>query len=231
MTKNKDEISNILNDYFVNIGPNVSAKINNQSMSSTINIPCNVNSFFFLPIVPMEVYREIHHPNSKKAEGPEGLPVQFYKDVNECISVSLCELFNACAQIGFFPSALKLAKVIPIYKGEDHCSPNNYRPISLLLLITKIFEILTSKRLNKFLEEQKILVDEQLGFGKLHSTTHAKTDIFSQISHNIHCSRYTCVLLLDPEKAFDTVDHKLLLDKLDRYGIRQGRWKVGAEGG
>ena len=206
MTKNKDETSNILNDYFVNIGPNLSAKINNQSMSSIGIISCSVNSFF-VPIVPMEVYREIHNLNSKKAEGPEGIPVQFYKDANEYISVFFCELFNACVQIGVFPSALKLAKVIPIYKGDDHCSPNNYRPISLLSPISKIFEILISKRLNKFLEEQKILVDEQLGFRKLHSTTHAITDIFSQISNNIDCSRYTCVLLLDLKKAFDTVDH------------------------
>ena len=81
-------------------------------------------------------------------------------------------------------------------------------------------KFLISKRLNKFLEEQKILVDKQLGFRKLHSTTHAITDIFSQISNNIDCSRYTCVLLLDLKKAFDIVDHKLLLYKLDRYGIR-----------
>ena len=90
----------------------------------------------------------------------------------------------------------------------------------MLSPISKIFEILISKRLNKYLEEQKILVDEQLGFRKSHSTTLAITDIFSQISNNIDCSRYTCVLLLDPKKAFDTVDHKLLLYKLDRYDIR-----------
>ena len=74
MTKNKHEISNMLNDYFVNIGPNLSAKINNQSLSSISDISCSVNSFFLL-IVPMKVYREIHNINSKKAEGPEGIPV------------------------------------------------------------------------------------------------------------------------------------------------------------
>ena len=109
----------------MNIGPNISAKIDNQSMSSTSSISCGVNSF--LPIVPMEVHREIHNLNLKKAEG---IPVQFYEDANECISVFLCQLFNACVQIKFFPSALKLAKVIPIHEGENHCSPNNYRPIS-----------------------------------------------------------------------------------------------------
>ena len=67
----------------------------NLVLVSTSNISCSVNSFFFLPIVPMEVYREIHNLNSKKAEGPEGFPVQFYKDANECISVFLCELFIA----------------------------------------------------------------------------------------------------------------------------------------
>ena len=120
------------------------------------NISCSVNSF--QPIVPMKVYREIHNLNSKKVAGPESIPVRFYKDANECISVFLCELFNACVQIGFFPSVLKLAKVIPICRGEDHCSPNNYRPISLLSPISQIFKKLIGlyKRLNKFLEEQKI---------------------------------------------------------------------------
>ena len=90
----------------------------------------------------------------------------------------------------------------------------------MLSPISKIFEILLSKRLNKFFGKAIVLADEQLGFRKLHSTTHAITDIFSQISNNIDCSRYTCVLLLDLKKAFDTVDHKLLLYILDRYGIR-----------
>ena len=67
MTKNKDEISNILSHYFVNIGPNLSATINNQCMSSTSNISCSVNSFFFQPVVPMEVHREINNLNSKKS--------------------------------------------------------------------------------------------------------------------------------------------------------------------
>ena len=90
----------------------------------------------------------------------------------------------------------------------------------MLSPISKTFEILISIRLSKFLEEQKILVDEQLGFRKSHSTTLAITDIFSQISNNIDCSRYTCVLLLDLKKAFNTVDHKLLLYKLAKYGIK-----------
>ena len=117
MNKTKGEISNILNDYFVNIGPNWSAKINNKSMSSTSNISCSVNSF--LPVVPMKVYRKIHNLNSKKAEGPEGIPVQFYKDANECISV-----FVKC--------------LMPVYKLDFFLAPSNWQKLSQYIKVNSL---------------------------------------------------------------------------------------------
>ena len=111
MTKNKDEISNILNDYFVNIGPNLSAKINNRSMSSIGNILCSVNSFF-LPIVPMGVYREIHNLNLKKAEGPEGILFNFTETLTN-------------ASQSFFANCL-----MPVYKLDFFLAPSNWQKLS-----------------------------------------------------------------------------------------------------
>ena len=97
---------------------------------------------------------------------------------------------------------------------------NNYRPISLLSPLAKVFEKLISIRLIKFLEDNNILADQQLGFRKGHSTTHAVTDFHSQICNNLDNGKHSCVLLLDLKNAFDTVNYEILLRKLDKHGIR-----------
>ena len=123
--------------------------------------------------------------------------------------------------VSFDPKfALKLAKVNPVFKSGKRSFMNIYRPISSLSPLTKVFEKLISTRLTKFWEENNILADQQLGFREGHSTTHAVTDISSQICNNLDNGEHTCVLLLDLKKVFDTVNHKLLLKKLDQYGIR-----------
>ena len=91
----------------------------------------------------------------------------------------LSEYFNKCLEHRYFPSALKLAKVKPIFESGKRSSMNNYRPISLLSPLAKVFEKLISIRLNKFLEQNNILGDQQLGFRKGHSTTHAVSDLYS----------------------------------------------------
>ena len=97
---------------------------------------------------------------------------------------------------------------------------NNYRPISLLSPLAKVFEKLTSITLNKFLEENNILAEQQLGVRKGHSTTHAVTDLYSHVCNNLDDGKHSCILLLDLKKVFDTVNHELLLQKLDKYVIR-----------
>ena len=97
---------------------------------------------------------------------------------------------------------------------------NNYRPISLLPPLAKVFEKLISIRLTKFLEDSNILADQQLGFRKGHSTTHAVTYYYSQICNNLDNGKHSFALLLDLKKAFDTVNHEILLRKLNKYGIR-----------
>ena len=178
-----------------------------------------IQNHFFQPIIPLEVYQEINKLNLKKAAVPENISLSFYKKANECISNFLCNLFNKCVESGFFPTALKQAKVIPIYKSVKHYLTNNYRPISLLSPTSKIFERLISKRLISFLEDNCILSDHQFGFRKQHSTTHVVTDVYSQISNYLDNKQHTCVILLDFKKAFDTVNHQILLQKMEKYGI------------
>ena len=176
--------------------------------------------FFNQLYLPVEVYQVIQNQSSKKAAVPENIPIKFYKIAGEWIADFLSGYFNKCLVHGYFPNALKIAKVKPIFKPGKRSSMNNYRPISLLSSLAKVFEKLISMRLTKFLEDSNILADQQIGFRKGHFTTHAITDFCSQICNKLDNGKHSCVLLLDLKKAFDTVNHEILLQKLDKHGIR-----------
>ena len=118
------------------------------------------------------------------------------------------------------PSKLKIAKVIPLYKTKDPALFSNYIPISLLPFFSKILERLMYNRLYNFLTEHNILSMNQFGFRKTYSTFLALMDLVDNISKNIDDGNYSIGIFLDLSKAFDTINHNILLDKLCRYGIR-----------
>ena len=121
---------------------------------------------------------------------------------------------------GKYPEALKISKVIPIHEGGATDDLNNYRPISLLSIFDKIMEKLMHKRLYDFLQEQNILLHNQFGFRKNNSTTNALLQITEKIKETIDKKKYGCGIFIDLSKAFDTVNHVILLRKLEHYGIR-----------
>ena len=112
-----------------------------------------------------------------------------------------------------------MAKVIPIFKSDDETDPNNYRPISLLSCFNRIFEKLVFKRLKSFIEERKIINSSQYGLRQGHSTEHAILDIVHAIQSNMDAGKFSCGVFVDLKKAFDTVDHGILQQKLARISV------------
>ena len=135
-------------------------------------------------------------------------------------------VYNKCFELGYYPSSMKVAKVIPIHKKGDKDDFDNYRPISILNKFNQLFEHLISKRIHSFFKKFDLFTKKQFGFLKKHCTEHAILDLKEHVMENMERKEVTAVLFLDLQKAFDTVRHDILLKKLKHYGIRGNAHKL-----
>ena len=175
-----------------------------------------INSFFLTPTYPNEINNIIDSFKDSKATRYTDAETKFIKISKSVISPFLCKLINDYFSKGVYPNCLKIAEVIPIFKKGDRKEASNYRPISILSQFDKILEKLIYSRIINFIEKNELLCENQFGFRKNSSTIFAINSIYDKFINNIDQNLYTCCLFLDLSKAFDTVDHDILLDKLYR---------------
>ena len=181
----------------------------------------NINSLVLTPTSPEEIAEVIGSFSKSKASGPNSIPVKILKLINQNISAPISTLINSSFASGIFPSVLKISKVVPVFKNKG--SPlevSNYRPISLLSNIEKIYEKVMYSRLISFLEDNNQIYSRQFGFRKAHSTENTLINIVERIRSSLDNGEFACGVFVDLQKAFDTVDHEILLAKLDHYGVR-----------
>ena len=226
LTENNEEITNGFNDFFANVGPTTNgrvAKSKNDHRHYLSKHSCtNKNSFSPTPVNACKVEEICSKIKKKTSCDKYGISQKLIMDNIGILSTSIAHVWNCSIHTGQFPSGAKVAKVIPVYKGKglDETEFTNYRPISLLPIIGKVLEKIMHEQLVNFLNTNSILYESQYGFQSKHSTTHAMIDFVNYIGEAVDSGDVAYGVLCDLSKAFDTINHSCLLDKLDHYGIR-----------
>ena len=221
LVNDQKQVANRFNEYFTSISPNLVDKLGNpkKQYSDYLKDPVS-NSFMISPVLTAEVLDQLRNLDETKAADSYDIPVKLIKLVQNHIAKPLTTLINLSFSTGYYPKALKYAKVIPIFKAKAKNEVSNYRPISLLPLFNKIFEKLMYSRLIGFLNKNKVLYTHQFGFQKNKSTSLAILDVCIKLVESIEKGEFSCCIFLDFAKAFDTVNHNILINKLEHYGIR-----------
>lgn len=207
---------NSFNHYFSSI-----CKNSTSGISSEHHLPPRVrNSFGFIDISPSEIVSVVNTMQAKSTTGCDKVSSVILKRCIDLISGPLAKIFNLSFHTATYPDVLKLARIVPIYKHGDQNLPENYRPISVLSCVNTLFEKLIAKRVTEFLHREEILTSCQHGFRVKRSTCTAVLNLSEKLNSFLNDNNSAIGIFLDIRKAFDTVNHDILLRKLQCYGFR-----------
>lgn len=222
-TKNQTEIAEYFNNYFLNVANKLIQQIHNNKNPLDLLKLCtaeNFNNIKFKLTNTNEIENIIKKFHSKNSHGYDGISNNVLKHCYKEISEPFSHICNTALKSGMFPERLKYAVVIPLHKKGSKTSIENYRPISLLTSFSKILEKVIYNRLMYHFVNKKILSPSQYGFREKISTNDASFELISAILNGFNNKQHIIGIFCDLAKAFDCVNHNILLDKLNHYGIR-----------
>ena len=213
------------NEFFVNIGPNLANKIPQCDLTFKSYLP-TINTTLNETMLSEDEFEEAFKLLKRnKSPGHDGLDVNIITSVYELIKKPLLKIFNESINLGIFPENMKIAKVTPIFKSGKKELLTNYRPISVLSCFSKILERIMYNRVYNYLNDNNLLFHKQFGFRKSHSTDHALIELINSTYDSFNQNKYTLGVFIDLSKAFNTVDHNILIDKLNLCVIKNNSLK------
>ena len=229
----QDDVANIMNDYFINIGnlkntdDHITFPIDDtirryadlesirrihENSKSTIS-----HSFSLRNVTLSEVHAHICKLNIKKATGYDNIPAKLIKAASKPLASILTELINKSLEMSIFPNELKHAEISPIKKKNDPMNKENYRPISILAVVSKVFERVIEKQISAHFDN--IFNENVSGFRKKHSCQHVLLKMTEDWRKALDKNEFTAAIAMDLSKAFDCLPHGLLIAKLRAYGL------------
>ena len=185
-----------------------------------------MHKFTFKPISEDTTINIIHRMHPKSSSGKDGISTILLKTVKHDICKPVTTILNQSLSTGIFPDKLKVAEVIPLFKKGDNTIFYNYRPISILPAISKVFERVIFDQLPEYFHTRELYYSSQYGFRKKHSTELATLEIIDIIIQEMDKHLTPINIYIDLSKAFDTIDHNIFMDKLKHYGIKGTAFKL-----
>ena len=221
-------IAEIFNSFFVSQPQRLLSSIKSTFCNESLLNSLKIKIKFEIPhISPEKVLQMLNSMPANKATGADGLSPKLLKIAAPSISSSVARLINHCISTNTFPSRWKVAKVTPIFKNQGSVEhKQNYRPISVLPMLSKLYERHLYEALYSHLSNNNFLYGLQSGFRKRHSTETALIRLLDQILLDLDKNHVTGVVFVDYSKAFDLIDHQLLLQKLSAYGVDDTYLKI-----
>ena len=214
-------IGKAFGNFFSNVGKHYAEKIPKSKKhidDYLAAIRHNKSSFFLTPTSTTEITKLLEGLPNKRSSGHDNVNNLLLKELVKQISPILEVLFNESLTTGQFPDKMKIADVVPLYKSKEHDIVDNYRPISLLLTISKVLERIVYRRVYKFLNDTGQIYESQYGFREKHSCDHAIAQLIGEIVKNHELKKTTISVFLDLSKAFDTLTHSIVLKNWNDMG-------------
>ena len=216
----RNKVATFINDFFINVGKlNKDLEPSVGKVTDCMELECDLSPFSLLKVTEQEVWRVVKSINISKSSGLDNINSFVIKETFTFLKSEITHMYNLSIRTAKFPDTWKKALVVPIPKKGNLTRVQNYRPISLLPLPGKILEKLVHQLLSAYLENNSLLAKEQHGFRRNHSTVHSIAQLTNYVSKKMDNKLPTLAVFIDFKKAFDCVQHPVLLEKLKALNL------------